>query len=292
MSRGKNWCFTINNPTDYHLPEQWGDVQYCLWQIEKGAQGTIHIQGFVQFKERKRMSQLKKVHATAHWEQMRGTAQEAATYCRKEDTRQEGPYEVGVLVEQGEDPAKRSRMDVVAARLKLKPNLEELKAVCDDEPGLVLLHGKAMRDFIRLQHTEVRNWTPNVTVIWGATGSGKSHAAFDRFPRAYWKPNGPWWDGYQYEDTVIWDDFDPNQTPYKDLLRILDWTPCLVPYKGGFVQLLAHNMVLTSTVEPERWYQWYGHPDCNGNVDPKILPTQTYDQLARRITTLEEMIRK
>ena len=31
----KNWCFTINNPTDVDAPRKWG-ARYVVWQLEKG----------------------------------------------------------------------------------------------------------------------------------------------------------------------------------------------------------------------------------------------------------------
>lgn len=50
MSAAKNWCFTINNPTDFekeclkvlHLD---ASVQYIIWQVEEGEEGTPHVQG-------------------------------------------------------------------------------------------------------------------------------------------------------------------------------------------------------------------------------------------------------
>ena len=50
MSYTKNWCFTINNPSAKEsclflldgIPI-W--CSYCVWQIEKGEEGTKHVQG-------------------------------------------------------------------------------------------------------------------------------------------------------------------------------------------------------------------------------------------------------
>ncbi len=95
-----------------------------------------------------------------------------------------------------------------------------------------------------------------VTVICytGCTGSGKSRAAYADFPGAYWKPNGKWWPGYAGQSTVIMDDFDPTQTSYKDILRIIDRYLLQVETKGGYVELSATTFVFTSIETPEKWY--------------------------------------
>ena len=97
--------FTINNPEDEQIPRTWEGVLYCQWQVEVGESGTRHVQGYVAFKCNKRLSILKKVHPTAHWERRKGTHNDARAYCSKEDTRVAGPWEIGdelsCLLQQG-----------------------------------------------------------------------------------------------------------------------------------------------------------------------------------------------
>ena len=96
MSEGKRWCFTINNPT----PEDKQDVNrlaticdYLVAQTERGEEGTLHIQGFFILKTKKRMSWLKNnFNSRAHLEISRGTNQQAADYCKKEETRAQGGW--------------------------------------------------------------------------------------------------------------------------------------------------------------------------------------------------------
>ena len=94
--QGKYWVFTINNPKDSTLPRQWGEkVQYCVWQVEKTEEGPQHLQGYVVFKTNQRLAALKKLDGTAHWEPRMGSHEEAKQYCMKEETRQDGPFEIG-----------------------------------------------------------------------------------------------------------------------------------------------------------------------------------------------------
>jgi len=86
----KDWCFTINNPRA-DKPGREGDLtkvktwtyNYLVVQLEVGIQETPHLQGFVQFPTGQRLTQLKKLHRKAHWEPRRGSAYQAAHYCKK-----------------------------------------------------------------------------------------------------------------------------------------------------------------------------------------------------------------
>ena len=54
------------------------------------------------FSGTKRLSGVKELTGTAaHWEPRRGTHQQAAAYCSKEETRIDGPWEVGTPPVQG-----------------------------------------------------------------------------------------------------------------------------------------------------------------------------------------------
>jgi len=94
-----NWVFTLNNPTPADKPEAWQGVKYVIYQKERGAAGTEHLQGYLHLKTKQRLSFLKKVNASAHWEPRRGTHEEARAYCMKDDT-----AIAGTRVEWGDPP--------------------------------------------------------------------------------------------------------------------------------------------------------------------------------------------
>lgn len=113
MSYTRVWCFTINNPANNELPNGWLGVQDAIWQLEQGESGTLHLQGFVRFDKNKRLSALKKLDATAHWEVCKAPAA-AVDYCSKEDTRIFGPWTIGSPKgKQGQ----RSDIDEAVARI-------------------------------------------------------------------------------------------------------------------------------------------------------------------------------
>jgi len=93
---GKYWVFTLNNPLHAKLAMPDGGT-YLVWQLESGKQGTVHLQGYVEFAKNKTLAGCKKWLPSAHWEQRRGTAVQARDYCQKEESRVDGPWELGQM---------------------------------------------------------------------------------------------------------------------------------------------------------------------------------------------------
>lgn len=46
-TQGKCWVFTINNPIDTDRPTESELVPNCIWQLERGADGTRHYQVYL-----------------------------------------------------------------------------------------------------------------------------------------------------------------------------------------------------------------------------------------------------
>lgn len=85
-SKSRNWCFTINNPTEEDeksIKSVDGDYVY---QRERGAEGTEHLQGVVMFNNARSFKNMKKINKKAHWEVSRNKMA-SVKYCMKEDTR-------------------------------------------------------------------------------------------------------------------------------------------------------------------------------------------------------------
>ena len=126
--------------------------------------------------------------------------------------------------------------------------------------------------------SEPRNWQMKFLIIVGPTRTGKSRAAAALSTThledgravandVYWKPPGEWWDDYDGEHTVVWDEFFGGSCSFRTLLRILDSYPLLVPIKGGFSQFRSRRVVFTSNIDPSEWYNYteLGHPEWESN---------------------------
>lgn len=89
MSRAKYWCFTVNNPSDddrQRLIRLDGDrsIEYLVFGNEIGESGTPHLQGFIAFVARVRLTQLKQVVGTRGHFEVAKFPEKAAEYCKKD----------------------------------------------------------------------------------------------------------------------------------------------------------------------------------------------------------------
>lgn len=91
VERASNWSITINNPTEEErkaLAEPPTFVKKVMYQDEVGAEGTLHIQGYVSSAQ-VRFSQIKKWLPRAHIEVARDK-NALMKYVQKQDTSVEG----------------------------------------------------------------------------------------------------------------------------------------------------------------------------------------------------------
>ncbi len=86
MSRSTRWCFTINNYTPADITRLCQlETRYLIFGREVGENGTPHLQGYVEFTERKRFNSAKAaIGPTAHLETAKGSAEHNREYCSKD----------------------------------------------------------------------------------------------------------------------------------------------------------------------------------------------------------------
>ena len=96
---------------------------------------------------------------------------------------------------------------------------------------------------------------PEVWVLWGPSGTGKSRFVAACWPDAFWKaPESKWWDGYWGRRPWSLTTSRTTRCPLVELQRLLDWYPLWVEVKGGSVPMMAKRYVLTSNTSPDDWY--------------------------------------
>jgi len=107
MSQSRRWCFTINNPlpSDFPTLENVQHSRFIIYQRERGAQETEHIQGYVEFNRPIRLAAIKRSIPRAHLEVARGNHTANVQYCSKEPR-------IGTTVILGEPPAPGKRNDI------------------------------------------------------------------------------------------------------------------------------------------------------------------------------------
>lgn len=264
MSRGRNWCFTLNNP-DGLLDLDVVGVRYGIYQEEIGEEGVNHLQGYVELDAPQRLGWLRRnVCDQAHWAVRRGTREQARDYARKEDSRVAGPYEFGTF---GGEQGKRS--DLSAIKEKLDSGAKD-QVIADEHFGSWVRYHKAF-DAYRNLKSEKRTWKTEVILIYGPPGCGKSSWVRDMCPGAFWKQSSTkWYDDYQGDEVMVLDDFN-GWLPYTDLLRLLDAYPMQLETKGGQVQMLAKWLFITCNFRPSKWY------------GVEVYKKHSYEALMRRI---------
>lgn len=225
MSHNRNWCFTINHQGE-HPPELLDEelfpdwITYCVWQLELGENGTYHYQGYMELQGKKSRAQIQEVEGFegAHLEVRRGTAAEAIAYCKKADTRADGPWEHGEPKEQGK------RNDLTAIKRKLDEGAT-MQRISQEHFGSYLRYEKGFKNYKRI-NAQPRNHAMEIIIIIGPSRTGKTRQACEMAGEdVYHKDRSKWWEDYEGQHTVVWDEFYGHCCPFTDLLRIMDRYP-------------------------------------------------------------------
>lgn len=95
------------------------------------------------------------------------------------------------------------------------------------------------------------------------------------FQDIYTKDSSHWWDGYDQQNCVLYDDYRKDFCKFHILLRILDRYEYSAQVKGGYIQLNSPNIIITTTRSPEEMWMNRTYEDVN--------------QLTRRITKITNL---
>lgn len=234
----KHWVYTLNNPRDEEVNavKLWATT-YHVHGKEVSDSGTNHIQGYAIFPSNKRLAAVKKLQGRAHWEMAKGTPLEASNYCKKD----------GQVWETGALPASKGsgnklRWDLARQACK--------EGRLEDVPDEIYLRFYKTLKEIKKDHMVKPASLPGVCGlwVWGASGSGKSHAVIHQHPNRYIKPLNKWWDGYQGEDVVHLDEIAPSHAPWITpyLKKWADKWPFDAEVKGGAMQIRPRRVIVTS----------------------------------------------
>ena len=233
----KRWCFTVNNytPEDKNtflsLP-----CSYLVLGNEVSPSGTPHLQGFVTFPNPHRLSAMKKINPKAHWEIAKGTSEQAATYCKKENDY----VELGKVPTQG----KRTDLEIFTNRLKQGENVV---AISNDLSPCFVKYSRGLRDFALNVQKPYTHDTVRGIWIYGPPGTGKSHKVRTDYPSLFVKGQNKWFDGYAGELAILIDDFDKQGICLSHHLKLwADRYSCSGETKGGTVHLQHRALIVTS----------------------------------------------
>lgn len=257
-----NWCFTFN----YVAGQEPGVLQFWENVCEKAhfaiagyevapTTGQLHLQGYVQFESKQRLSALKRFRygVGVHWEPARGDEEANIAYCSK--TRETG----GEILQHGDEPrvingGKRVKREwATTLDLCKQGKFEEIdpQVQITQCRNLEYIHKKYMKRPADLDHTTKMKW------IYGPTGTGKSRMARQIMEGHTWydKTQNKWWDHYNGEEYVLIDDLEKEYAIklVAHLKRWLDIYPFVGEMKGSVQKYIRpKNIIITSNFHPEQ----------------------------------------
>lgn len=254
------WCFTVNaigneEPVipNVFLNANGNCLCYYLFQLERGEGGRLHYQGVLRFSRKVSMAHVKETTGVPHihLEPCRNI-QASLKYCRKEDTRVDGPWEGG-------EPGQQGRRTDIARATEIIQNVGAgaMKRVAEAEPAAFVKYWKGFQALEATMHPPSAELGLKVFLLRGPTGTGKSRTVHTIDPSVYTVANlaVPWFDGYSGEEAMLLDEMGPNQLCINFLKRLLDVHPISLPVKGAYFARRCKRIYITTNYSSlEEWY--------------------------------------
>ncbi len=254
---------TLNNPTDEEIQIfRTVDCKRIIAGMEKGEAGTPHIQFAITWRNPISFAAAKALLCPrVHLEKAKKVWAANFAYCIKEGN---------ILRDHDESRGQGTRTDLEYCNESMKRS-SSMAELLDNHLDVVAKYPKFVSLAREVYDKKNAQAFRNVEVIvhWGDAGTGKSRPAFEDGAYAVASYSPEWWDGYDGENVVLFDDFY-GQIKLSRMLRLLDGYPVQVPCKGSFRYLTCSRIYITSNAPPEEWF-----PNC---------PQASKDGLMRRIS--------
>lgn len=227
----KSWVFTVNNYTenDIKLFEHI-ECNYISVGREVGESGTPHLQGYIKFSKAKRLTGMKKIHETAHWE-MAYDDEAAINYTMKE-----GNF---IVRDNRKKKGHRSDLDNICDMIK---DGKTIKQVATEHPADFIRYHKGierLQQVLQNEHEGV-NWSlsqcceytglrpldlEGSQVLIGQPNSGKTAFALAHFERPLKVDQVDTLLEFDsdYHDGIVFDDMDFKHWHRTHQIHLTDW---------------------------------------------------------------------
>jgi len=187
VNRSRHFCFTWNNPpNDCGVLLRELSPSYFVYQHEIGESGTKHLQGVISFTNPRTFASLARRIRGWHIEIMRGSIEQAVTYCTKEETRDPDfgePETFGTRPRNAGRSGGRSDIDAVAQAITEGASVD---AIAEQYGGEFIKFHRGIERLIGLR-MPTRNFKTEIRWYYGPTGTGKTRAACNEAVNPYWK---------------------------------------------------------------------------------------------------------
>lgn len=245
--RSKHFPFTINNYTDDDLVAlrsaiDAAHITYICWQLEVGANGTPHTQGYAQADIVQRFTQINRIlGGRAYLSEARGDSDENHAYCCKEDeTTVAGSFEeYGVRrFMHGKKVKKRNREDEHTEIIKDIKDGMDIRSIITKYPGDYMKYHAAIDKIYALfarkpvpvktgpwrwELPENFKWGETL-IIFGPINIGKTEWAKSLFPNPLFVSHIDMLKRYDptYHGGIIFDDMSFTHLHRDAVIALLD----------------------------------------------------------------------
>lgn len=287
----EHYAITGNNKTPEWLLNcfQNADISYGIGVEETApTTGTKHMQAYVQYLSRKRITTVMQQFPQCHITSCRGSSDDNVDYVRKtldsvsivdapeSNAAPQAPTPPMVEVGQCryiEKKQQGKRVDLKMWTDRIMAGEVKVRWIMLNEPMLYHQYGRLFRDVEDVYQENARRpeVMPDCLWIWGPTGTGKTYKANQLADddTYWWSSDNGWWDNYNGQKTIIFNEFRGN-IPFAKMLDICDMYVCKLSRRGrGPVSCLANRIIVTSAMPPEECY-------------PNLAGEDKIDQLLRR----------
>lgn len=290
-NRSKNWMVTVfGEDRRAHFDEvmdrhEEHDIQFAAWQLERTpTTHRLHYQAYVVFNSQKTKATVRRLFPRCDVRARRGKHGDCKRYVHKERTREPGamPAQVG---NDDDIPDGQGQRTDISAMLQTIRDGNTVEDVMDSHEGTWVRCHAAVDKFHAAKGKRVqREAKPVVTVLYGVSGGGKTHAALSRTDPQNRKlisapSTGAVYFNHRPEDDLILEEFE-GWISIPLMKAMMDTTTCSLKVYYGEKAWIGKTLLITSNYHPLEWWKDMKYPDQQAimrKIDNLVKFTAEYD---------------
>lgn len=251
----RNSCMALFEKPNFDMTKI---IYACYQEEECPTTKRRHFQTYVEFKDSYNVKSCQKYVGVAncHIEKRQGEPEQAREYCRKSESKVGDFFEFGDFSKCPNFKNKGKRNDLV----KLADDIKSGKKLDELDPVMIIKYSKGIKELKAIvDKKKNKKWKePEVFLIWGDAGAGKTKMIFDKegedncYKLDKCK-NEVWFDGYDGEKVLIIDDFY-GWIPWCQLLNFLDGYSLKLQVKSSHTWKGWEKVYITSNKHYTEWY--------------------------------------
>jgi hypothetical protein len=271
----------VSGPTDT-LKEVPRGIKYICGQIEicpnpAPGKNPHHVQGYLETEARLSAGHIRNM---CRWRAedgvdvkflpRNGTQEQAIKYTQKPETAVEGTWrEFGT----------KAPPDAPGSLKEVERLIQEggtMKEICRSHFATAVRYFNGLQKILTVLEESEDFRVVSCCVLWGDPGVGKTSNVYRAFgPHNVYRKldHAMWWDGYDGQEVVLFDDFR-CQYPLRSLLEWCDGYPVQVNCRGYTRWAAWKYIIFTTNMDPATWYP--AEPHMNVQALQRRIPRRNW----------------